>query len=507
MTKRGNTLKLLAMFVLGSLTATIITLLLAPRSGKEARAQIKSRSLGIVDRVRTIRQRTKDTLGLKRISNWGNYPQAQVKFFEFEDRRTLQKLLSRLDHVIPRGNGRCYGDSSLAPQVISTLSYNKFLSFDHENGTICCQSGVILADMLTVIVPKGWFLPVTPGTKLITVGGAIASDVHGKSQHKAGNFSDHVLEMEVMLGDGTVMRCSKDENSELFWTTCGGMGLTGVILKATLRLIPIETAYIRQESIRARNLEHLMDLFEQSESWTYSVAWIDCLTTGRTMGRGILMRGEHASLSDLQTDQQRQDPLSLERTRKLNVPINFPGFALNSVSVRLFNTVIYTRHAKEPVSSIEHYNTFFYPLDWVSNWNRIYGKTGFTQYQFILPKAQSRTGLTEILTRIAERGMGSFLAVLKLYGRQNGYLPFAMAGYSLALDFPIKPGLFEFLDELDRIVLSYGGRLYLTKDARMNKQMFWRSYPNVEQFINRVEALNHGAKFRSFQSDRVGITG
>ena len=506
MLKRGNVAKLFAIFALGGLIGTIITLLLAPRSGRETRRQIKSGGLSLVNRLKTARQQTADKLGLKRISNWGNYPNVRVKFHEFEDIHTLRELLTQSQDIIPRGTGRCYGDSALAPQVVSTLRYNKFLAFDDKEGIIRCQSGVILADVLDVVVPSGWFLPVTPGTKLISVGGAIASDVHGKSQHKAGNFSDHVLEMELMLGDGTVVKCSKDENPNLFWTTCGGMGLTGVILNATLSLIPVETAYIRQEAIKAKNLDHLMDLFEESETWTYSMAWIDCLVKGNKLGRGLIMRGEHATLADLETKDQKRNPLILKPAKKLNVPINFPGFALNGLTVRLFNMLYYHKQLRSMVKSIVTYDTFFYPLDSISNWNRIYGKRGFTQYQFILPKDVSRAGLTKILEKIAERSMGSFLAVLKLYGKQNGYLPFAMEGFSLALDFPITDGLFEFLEELDEIVLEYGGRLYLTKDVRMNKRMFMQSYPNVERFIDNVKHINHDSKFRSFQSDRVGIT-
>jgi len=506
MIKRGNVAKCLAIFALGGLIGTIITLLLAPRSGRETRRQIKNRGLWFINQLKAARQRTTDKLGLKRISNWGNYPKVEVKFHEFEDIDTLRELLTKLQDIIPRGTGRCYGDSALAPQVISTLRYNKFLAFDDKKGVIRCQSGVILADILDVIVPRGWFLPVTPGTKLISVGGAIASDVHGKGQHKAGNFSDHVFEMEVMLGDGTIVKCSKDENANLFWTTCGGMGLTGVILNATIGLIPVETAYIRQEAIKAKNLDHLMDLFEESEDWTYSMAWVDCLTKGKNLGRGYIMRGEHATLADLKTKNQKKNPLILKPIMKLNVPINFPGFTLNGLSVKLFNMLIYYKQPNRLVKSIVTYDTFFYPLDAIYNWNRIYGKRGFTQYQFILPKEVSRAGLTQILEKIAERGMGSFLAVLKLYGKQNGYLPFAMEGYSLALDFPITDGLFEFLEELDEIVLKYGGRLYLTKDVRMNKKMFMRSYPNVDRFIDNIKHINHDSKFRSYQSDRVGIT-
>ncbi len=504
MAKRGELAKLLAVLSLGGALGAGIMALLAPRSGDETRTQLKQRGQTLLAKAKS---RSPKNLERKQISNWGNYPNVEVEFHEFEDLDTLRDLVRQADSVIPRGNGRCYGDSALAHQVISTLHYNKFLAFDEEQGIIHCQAGVLLSEVVAVIVPRGWFLPVTPGTKLITVGGAIGSDVHGKSQHKAGNFSDHVLEMEIMLSDGTIVKCSKEENTDLFWTTAGGMGLTGVILNAKLALIPIETAYIREETIKAKNLEHLLDVYEQSEEWGYSLAWIDCLARGRNMGRGVLMRGEHAKMSDLTTDAQRQNPLRLKKGKRLNVPLNFPNFAVNTLSMRIFNTLYYTKFPNGRHAAIVDFDTFFYPLDGIANWNRIYGKQGFTQYQFILPKAESRVGLRKILKKISDHGQGSFVSVLKMYDKQNSYLPFAMKGYSLALDFPIKPGLFDFLDELDDLVLEHGGRLYLTKDVRMKKEMFMQSYPGVETFIDNVKALNHGAKFRSFQSDRVGITG
>lgn len=236
------------------------------------------------------------------------------------------------------------------------------------------------------------------------------------------------------------------------------------------------------------------------------MAWIDCLIKGKRMGRGVLMRGEHARLAELQTDAQKRQPLNPRKPRRLNVPVTFPNFALNNLSIRIFNALYYATFPNETAESIVNYDAFFYPLDAIINWNRIYGKRGFTQYQFILPKSDSRDGMAQILQRITESGRGSFMAVLKLYGRQNGYLPFAMDGYALALDFPIMPGLFEFLDELDEIVLAHGGRLYLTKDVRMDKKMFMQSYPSADEFINHLKDLNQNGKFRSFQSDRVGIT-
>ncbi|MCG3206456.1 MAG: Decaprenylphosphoryl-beta-D-ribose oxidase [Anaerolineae bacterium] len=493
---RRNIFALLVALFCGGLAGLIAGFLLAPRSGKETRRQL----------LEKVKPGGSDPQGRTTLSNWGNYPRPAVKIYEFDTVETLRQIVTRTDNVIARGNGRSYGDQSLAPNIISCLKYNRFLDFDTEAGIMRCQSGVILSELLDVIVPKGWFLPVTPGTKQVTVGGAIAADVHGKSQHKAGNFSDHLLDIELMLADGRVVKCSPQENTELFWTTCGGMGLTGVILNATLKLIPVETAYFKQQSIKAKNLDHLMDLFEESESWPYSVAWIDCLTRGDSMGRGILMRGDHARVADLPDEARRRDPLNLKPKLRLNVPISFPSFALNSLSMRIFNELYYGKQFAERVDAVVDYNTFFYPLDIISNWNRVYGSRGFTQYQFILPKKNSREGMHRILERITHSGMVSFLAVLKLYGRQHGYLPFAMEGYSLALDFPIQPGLFEFLDELDQIVLSYGGRLYLTKDVRMSQGTFKQSYPQVDKFIENVRQINTSGKFRSYQSDRVGIT-
>ena len=450
--------------------------------------------------------RAKHRADLTPVSNWGNYPEVAAKLYTFTEVEEARALLSHINRAISRGNGRCYGDSALAENIISTLRYNKFLAFDPQNGLLCCQAGVTLSDILEVIVPRGWFLPVTPGTKLITIGGAIASDVHGKNQHKDGTFCEYVVQLELMLANGELVTCSRNENTELFFSTCGGMGLSGLILNVMIRLKPIETAYIRQETIRARSLDHLMDLFEASAGWTHSMAWIDCLTQGQDMGRGILMRGEHARLGELTTAAQRQRPLIIKPRRKLNVPFALPNFTLNRFTVRAFNYLYYHHHPDRPVTRLVDYDVFFYPLDAIANWNRIYGKRGFTQYQFILPRSAGRAGLANLLRTIAGSGAGSFLAVLKLYGPQYGYLPFAMEGYSLALDFPITSGLFDLLNELDKMVLAYGGRLYLTKDARMSREMFLAGYPQAELFIEKVSQFNPDAKFRSLQSNRLGIT-
>ncbi|MFN3403248.1 MAG: FAD-dependent oxidoreductase [Cytophagaceae bacterium] len=439
------------------------------------------------------------------VSNWGNYPRLECGFFEPSNQDLLCSKVDQLPSVIARGNGRCYGDSALGENIISTLKLNKILSFDLNLGIITCQAGVLLSDILEVTVPKGFFLPVTPGTKFITVGGALASDIHGKNHHSEGCFSDHVHSFDLLLSNGKVVSCSKESTPDLFWLTAGGMGLTGIILSVTFKLKPIETAYIRQESIKAKNLQEIMELFEESENWTYTVSWIDCLAKGKHIGKSIMMRGEHASRAELG---KISDPLVLKKKLKLNVPIELPDFTLNSFSVNAFNFLFYNKQQKRFIKNFPGYDSFFYPLDSIDNWNRIYGKSGFTQYQFVIPKEASKEGLTKILNKIAESGEGSFLAVLKLFGKANSdaILSFPFEGYTLALDFRINKKVFALLDELDKIVFDYGGRLYLTKDVRMSPEFFEKTYGDKKQeFLAKLKKAVPDNKFNSVQSIRLGL--
>jgi decaprenylphospho-beta-D-ribofuranose 2-oxidase len=440
----------------------------------------------------------------QKIANWGNYPvmESEVRSFSFDDQ--LRELMINTDHFIPRGNGRCYGDASLAINTVSTLHYNRILSFDTENGIFECQSGLTLDKILEVIVPKGWFLPVTPGTKFITVGGAIGSDVHGKNHHAEGCFSNHVIEMDVMIADGSVLTCSPAVNNDLFEATCGGMGLTGMITRTKFRLKKIETSYIRQKQIKATNLDELLKLFEEYSQYTYSMAWIDCLTKGEQFGRGILIVGEHARYDELNNKQKRK-ALAVHGKRKFTFPINLPSWVLNSLTVRIFNFLYYGKNFKKEISNIVPYEPFFYPLDSILHWNRGYGKKGFVQYQFVLP-LHAKQGLIDILKRISDEGLGSFLAVLKVFGRQDSLISFPEEGYTLALDFPVRKGLFEFLDELDEIVLKFGGRLYMSKDARMKPEVLFKGYPKLEQFKSIVRKYNPSGKLSSKQSERLLLT-
>lgn len=438
------------------------------------------------------------------IANWGNYPvvESDERFFSFEDQ--LKQLVLDSKPYIPRGNGRCYGDASLADATITTLKFDKIISFDIENGIFQCQSGLTLDKILEVIVPKGWFLPVTPGTKFITVGGAVGSDVHGKNHHVDGCFSNHVTEMEMVLADGSVTTCSPAIRADLFEATCGGMGLTGMITKVTFRLKKIETSYIRQKQVKAKNLEEIIQLFEEYKHYTYSVAWIDCLQKGDHFGRSILILGEHAKVEEL-PEKFRKEPLKLPGGKQINFPFNLPSWVLNSFTVKMFNFLFYLKNFKREINNVVSYEPFFYPLDAILNWNRGYGKKGFIQYQFVLP-LEAKQGLVEILHRISDKGIGSFLAVLKVFGKQESLISFPKEGYTLALDIPVRKGLFEFLDELDKVVLHYGGRLYMSKDARMKPEVLRAGYPRLNEFTEIIRKYDPGGKIRSHQSDRLLLT-
>lgn len=431
-----------------------------------------------------------------KIHGWGRYPAIEALGRSFETDSQAADILNPPQDWIAHGWGKSYGDSALYPRVLHTRRFDKLLAFDPERGTVTCQSGVSLAELVTVFLPHGWFLKVTPGTQFISVGGAIASDVHGKNHHAAGCFSESVISFNLMLPDGSVATCSADVNQELFLATCGGMGLTGLILEVTLQLQPVRSAYIEETVIRCANLSRIFELFEAHRRATYSVAWIDCLAAGRHLGRSILMLGEHAL----------HGPLTLKPDRRLAVPVECPAWLLNSCTVWLFNQLYYHLSPAAPARHTIPLDRFFYPLDRIDHWNRMYGRRGFTQYQCVLPKAAGFEGLHLILKRIAKAGLGSFLAVLKLLGPANAnYLSFPLHGYTLALDFKIQPRLFPFLNELDRIVLDHGGRLYLAKDVRMSRTVLSRGYPAREKFKAIRARYGMTAKFNSLQSKRLGL--
>ena len=425
----------------------------------------------------------------KKVANWGNYPVVKKEIRAEEDYNKIRDFLKTHNEVIARGNGRCYGDAALGEAMFSTKRLNRFISFDRINGVLECEAGVLLSEILEISVPQGFFLFVTPGTKLITIGGAIASDVHGKGIYC---FSECLIEFSLMIENGEILNCSREENSEKFWATIGGMGLTGIILTAKIKLKEIETAYIKQESIKAENLDEIFELFEECKDWTYNVAWIDCLAKGKNIGRSVLQRGEFATKEQL-PEKLKQKPLQLKKKFIPTIPFYFPNFVLNNLTVKIFNFLIYNKQRSKVVKNIIEYENFFYPLDIVNDWNKIYGKSGFIQYQMVIPVEKGKEGMKKILETISKSGNGSFLAVLKYIGKNNplAYNSFSFEGYTLALDFKVNRQLIQLVSNLDKIVEEYGGRIYRTKDSM--------SKPSITNYLKNTES----SKFVSLQSKRV----
>jgi decaprenylphospho-beta-D-ribofuranose 2-oxidase len=437
---------------------------------------------------------------MPRVAGWGNYPRIDASIARAQGRDEILAAIAGNASLIARGCGRAYGDAALnRMMMLSLLPSDRILDFDPVTGSLTCEAGLRLADLLTLFVPRGWFVPVTPGTKFVTIGGMIAADVHGKNHHKVGSFGDHVENLTLALADGQIVTCSKSENAELFAATCGGMGLTGIIVTARFRLIRIETIFIRQKTLRAANLDEAMQYFENNQDATYSVAWIDGLAEGARLGRSLIYLGEHVRREEVG---KSADPLALPSRTVHRVPFDFPSFVLNRWSVAAFNEIYcVTKREGAELIDLERY---FYPLDVLHEWNRIYGKRGFVQYQCVLPKAASAEGIKALLSRIAKSGLASFLAVLKLLGRGNGLLSFPMEGYTLALDFPASPATFKLLNELDAVAADHGGRIYLAKDARMLPSMM-QYYPGLEQFRAVRRRIDPEGRFSSLQSERLGL--
>jgi FAD/FMN-containing dehydrogenase len=437
---------------------------------------------------------------MMRVSGWGRFPQVETHCVDMRDVADARAALADHASLIARGNGRSYGDAALnASCVLSTTRSDRILAFDPASGCVTVEAGLLLADLLDFAVPRGWFPPVMPGTKLVTIGGMIAADVHGKNHHFAGTFSRHVESLLLMMADGSIRRCLPGQEDELFEATCGGMGLTGIILEATIRLMRIESTSLRQETLRARDFDEAMALCEDSAGHSYSVAWIDCLARGSALGRALIYRGEHAG-----KDEAGATPLAVPARQLRRMPFDLPQMVLNPWSVRAFNEFYYRR--ARPGIALVDYETFFFPLDALLDWNRLDGRSGFTQHQCVIPKAASRAAIRALLERVSAAGYGSFLAVLKLFGGEgNGLLSFPREGYTLTLDFPRNPATLALLRELDAIVADHGGRLYLAKDARADAAMMRSGYSRLDRFKRVRDAWDPQRKFASAQSQRLDL--
>lgn len=439
------------------------------------------------------------------LQSWGRFPKAvnQRAFapLEISDVSNAIAAGAAASGVLPRGLGRSYGDSCLNENGCLVLSrhLDHLLSFSPDTGHLRCEAGVSFADILEFAVPRGFFLPVTPGTKFITVGGAIANDIHGKNHHGFGNFGQHLICFELIRSDGRRLICSRQENPDMFAATIGGLGLTGFITWAEFRLKKVAGPWIEEQTIKFPNLDSFFKHSEDSEkSHEYTVAWIDCLASGKSLGRGLFFRGNHSEQSE---PTSKAAPLwhSL-----LNVPFDLPSWALNPYTMLLGNTAYYERVRRTIADHRVHYDPFFYPLDVVLNWNRLYGKRGFLQYQLVVPLANGDQAIRKILGAIARARLGSFLAVLKIFGDvpSIGMLSFPQPGITLALDFPnAGQTLFSLFRQLDEWVMQAGGRVYPAKDSRMSPEVFRSSFPQYKKFSQFIDP-----KFSSSFWRRVGAS-
>jgi FAD/FMN-containing dehydrogenase len=417
--------------------------------------------------------------------SWGNHPRLPQIPTSCHWRAELPQHFHGLRHqfgtTLAYGAGMSYGDSCLAASghVLHMRPLDRFIAADWSAGVLTAEAGVTLQEILAVAIPRGWFLSVTPGTKYATLGGAIANDVHGKNHHRRGTFGRHVRRFGLLRSDAGRMICSPQQHADLFQASIGGLGLTGVIEWAEIELMPIRSSRLNVITQRFANLDEFFALSsELDEKHEFCVSWVDCLAKGREGGRGIYMAG----------DFEDSGPLAVETRRKLDVPFTPPMSLVNPMSLRLFNELYWRRAPREPRRDSVGYDPFFYPLDAISKWNRIYGRRGFQQYQAVIPEAAARDGVHALLAAIAASGTGSFLAVLKRCGAlaSPGLMSFPHAGTTLALDFPHSDRLVtELFPRLDAIVREADGRLYPAKDAHMSGEDFRRAYPAWKQ----VEAL------------------
>ncbi len=432
---------------------------------------------------------------MTRLSGWGRLEPVDTKIITARSEGDVRDAIAA-SPLIARGNGRSYGDSAVNPDcTLDMTGMDRMLSFKH--GVLVAESGVLLGDIIHTFLPHGWFPMVTPGTKYVSLGGAIAADVHGKNHHLDGSFRSCVDWVDVMGADGVVTRATPD--ADLFQWTLGGMGLTGVILRAQIRLRAVETMYIAQETRALTSLEDTLAAFEDTLDAPYSVAWIDC-SDGPQHGHSLLLLGRHADAADLPP---RRKPLDVTHKGKLTVPFGVP-FLFRGLWLRAINSIYWRRGAKREGHALVDWDSYFYPLDALKHWNRLYGRRGFIQFQCALPLDTAPAGLSALMEVIAASRTGSVLSVLKRFGPQSGPVSFPMPGYTLALDFPANERSFALMDQLDAITLAHGGRFYLAKDARMAEAVA-KADPRAEAFAAMRKQSGLAERFASVQSKRLGL--
>lgn len=444
------------------------------------------------------------------LHGWGRHPIEACEVYRPERSRDVRSVVLEggASRLIARGNGRAYGDAALNRDagVLEATRLDRMLDFDAETGLLHCEAGVTLPDVIDLLLPRGYFFPVTPGTKQISIGGAVAADVHGKNHHRDGSIGRHLRELTVLLADGERVTCSREVEPDLFHATVGGMGLTGVVLDAKVQLKRVETAWVRGVTTRTRGLEETLErVIEDDPRYGYAVSWIDCQKRGRGMGRAVLLRADEARLSEL-PEVSRDEPLRISPPTPLSVPFSLPSGVMNRWATGLFNAAYYA--ANGPGEAIANYERYFYPLDAIHHWNRVYGSGGVLQYQIVVPAEHARVTMTRVVERIVEAKRPTFLGVIKTLGEQgDGLLSFPRPGLTLSVDFPYPDdALRVLLQGLDELVLEAGGRVYLAKDACLRAEHARAMYPGFDRFREIKRRYDPEERFSSSLSRRLGLT-
>ena len=431
----------------------------------------------------------------KLLSGWGRNKFIRCKIYKPKNLKDLKKI--KYTSLIPRGMGRSYGDSSLKKKsILLTENLNKILSFDVKNKVIEVESGLKIIDLLKILIPKKLFLPVTPGSKYISIGGMVASDVHGKNHHQKGSFRHHIIELKIVDEKGKVKTCSNLKNKDLFNYSIGGMGLTGIIYSCKFRLISIHSDLILQEKIKTKNLKKTMKTLKESSNWQYNVGWIDTSAKNLRLGRSIIFRGNHKKIA-------KTKQLKFIDSSKLKIKINFPKFLLNHLTIKFLNFFYYLFNYQE--KSLVQIDDYFYQLDKIKNWNLIYGKKGFISYQLVVPEKKSYSAIRHILETLIKNNCYSFVSVIKFLGRNDGYNSFGIKGYTLVFDFPLYDNIYNVLEQINKIVIKNNGNIYLCKDSIVKssefKMMNNNFYDKKFQKIRRIKKKY----FNSVQSIRLNI--
>jgi decaprenylphospho-beta-D-ribofuranose 2-oxidase len=446
-----------------------------------------------------------------RLTGWGRLAPTVARLAEPARPQDVAGLLGAVSGrgLIARGLGRSYNNAAQndGGLVISTARLNKIISLDSQTGLATCEAGVSLEQLMVAGLPHGWFVPVSPGTRQVTIGGAIAADVHGKNHHVAGSFGQHVRWLDLLLADGAERRVTPAAEPDLFWATAGGMGLTGVILRAEIQLKQVETARIRVDTVRTADLDEAMAYLKATdEQFGYTVAWLDCLATGANLGRSVITSGDFAAVDEL-PPAERRDPLAFRPAARIGAPPGWPPGLINRYTVAVANEAWYRRAPRRREGEIQSIGKFFHPLDGIRNWNRVYGPAGFRQYQYAVPVGQE-AAVRQSVEMISSARAPSFVTVLKRFGPGSpGHLSFPIEGWTLALDFPARtPGLDRLLLRLDELVAEAGGRVYLAKDSRVSGEMLAAMYPRLAEFRQLRKQVDPAGLLGSDLSRRLGLS-